>query len=122
MLAVEEVSMFANLVHQIKQAIQTGVEALRKRLVASTKPTNTSLVRGRLRDLVRTKPQLIAANALLRQSGRREDITIPHPPKNRTCDFHRIRLKHVLTHQFLSSVRSAIAFPRGFVGGSTGVR
>ncbi len=59
--------MFVNLMHQIKQAIQTSVEMLRKRLAASTKPTNTLLVRGSLRDLVRTKPQLIAENALLRQ-------------------------------------------------------
>ncbi len=59
--------MFANLVHRIKQAIQTGVAALRNRIAASTKPTNTSLVRGSLGDLVRTKPQLIAENALLRQ-------------------------------------------------------
>ncbi len=59
--------MFAHLVHHIRQAIQTSVEALRKRIAASTKPTNTSLVRGSLRDLVRTKPQLIVENALLRQ-------------------------------------------------------
>jgi hypothetical protein len=63
----EEISMFANLVHQIKQAIQSGVVALRKGIAASTKPRNTSLVRGSLQDLVRTKPQLIAENALLRQ-------------------------------------------------------
>ncbi len=59
--------MFVNLMHQIKQAIQTSVEMLRKRLAASTKPTNTLLVRGSLRDLVRAKPQLIAESALLRQ-------------------------------------------------------
>src|SRR3712207_3686077 len=63
----EESSMCANLVHQIKQAIHTGVETLRKYIAARTKPTNNALVRGNLRDLVRTKPQLIAENALLRQ-------------------------------------------------------
>ena len=114
--------MFVNLLNRVKQALTTGVQALRRPIASTTRPTNISLVRGSVCDLLRTKPVLIAENALLRQSGRREDITIPHPPKNRTCDFHRIRLKHVLTHQFLSSVRSAIAFPRGFVGGSTGVR
>ena len=74
--------MFVNLLNRIKQAINTGVQALRNQIAASTKPTNSSLVRGSLCDLVRSKPQLIAENALLRQSGRREDITIPRPPKS----------------------------------------
>jgi len=59
--------MFAHLVHQIKQAIHSGVAALRRHIAARTKPPNTPLVRGTLRDLIRTKPQLIAENALLRQ-------------------------------------------------------
>lgn len=59
--------MFANLLNRVKQAINTGVQALRNQIAASTKPTNSSLVRGRLCDLVRSKPQLIAENALLRQ-------------------------------------------------------
>ena len=40
--------MFANLVYQIKQAIHTGVQALRKYISASTKSANTALVRGSL--------------------------------------------------------------------------
>ncbi len=59
--------MFANLVHAIKQTIHTRMAALRHYIAARTKPTTTSLVRGSLRDLVRTKPQLMAENALLRQ-------------------------------------------------------
>ncbi len=59
--------MFANLVNRVKQAIHVGVQTLRNQIAARTKPVNTSLVRGSLRDLVRTKPQLIAENALLRQ-------------------------------------------------------
>ena len=59
--------MFVNLLNRIKQAINTGVQALRNQIAASTKPTNSSLVRGSLCDLVRSKPQLIAENALLRQ-------------------------------------------------------
>ena len=59
--------MLAHLVHQVTQAIQTGVQALRKRIAASTKPPTCQLVLSSLRDLVRTKPQLIAENALLRQ-------------------------------------------------------
>ena len=59
--------MFAHLVHQIKQAIHSPMEALRKHFAARTKPTNASRMRASLGDLVRTKPQLIAENALLRQ-------------------------------------------------------
>ena len=59
--------MVMNLLHRGKQVITACVQALRQRLVARTKSTNTSLVRGSLHDLVRTKPQLIAENALLRQ-------------------------------------------------------
>ena len=58
--------MCANLLNRVKQAITLGVRALRKVVAARTKPTNPSLVLGSLRDLVRTKPQLIAENALLR--------------------------------------------------------
>ncbi len=55
--------MFVNLLNRVKQAITTGVQAMRKQIASSTKPTNSSLVRGSLRDLVRTKPQLVAENA-----------------------------------------------------------
>src|SRR5919112_564484 len=59
--------MVMNLLHRVTQAISTGMQAVRQHLAASTKPTNSSLVRGSLHDLVRTKPQLVAENALLRQ-------------------------------------------------------
>ncbi len=59
--------MVINLVRRVTQAITTGVQALRQHLASRTRPTNTSLVRGSLQDLVRTKPQLIAENGLLRQ-------------------------------------------------------
>jgi len=59
--------MFVSFVGWVKQAITARVHALRNQIAASTKPPNLSLVRGSLRDLVRTKPQLIAENALLRQ-------------------------------------------------------
>src|SRR3712207_6071853 len=59
--------MVMHLVRRVTQAIKTGVQALRQHLAASTKPPNRSLVRGSLHDLARTKPQLIAENALLRQ-------------------------------------------------------
>ena len=59
--------MFEGLVNRVKHAIRTGVQVLRKHISARTKPRSTSLVLGGLTDVVRTKPQLIAENALLRQ-------------------------------------------------------
>ena len=118
----EEIVMFHSILNRGQAGVQRVLHRVGQVISRWTKPNSSALALGAMADLARSKPQLVAENLLLRQSGRREDITIPHPPKNRTCDFHRIRLKHVLTHQFLSSVRSAIAFPRGFVGGSTGVR
>ena len=59
--------MFAQLMSWVKQTINTGVQAVRKQISARTKPKTISLVRGSLHDLLRTKPQLIAENALLRQ-------------------------------------------------------
>ncbi len=75
--------MFANLVHQIRQAVHAGVETLRKHIAVRTKPTTASLTRGSLRDLVRTKPQLIAENALLRQqlSVLNRSVKRPHLTK-----------------------------------------
>ena len=58
--------MVMNLMRRVKQAINTSVRALRHHIAASTKPTTSSLVRGSLQDLVRSKPQLIAEHALLR--------------------------------------------------------
>ncbi len=59
--------MFATFVNQVKQVMHTGLQVLRKQLSVWAKPTTNSLVVGSLRDLGRTKPQLIAENALLRQ-------------------------------------------------------
>ncbi len=59
--------MFANLVNRVKQVIRAGARLLRNQISARTKPKHTSLVLGSLRDLARTRPQLIAENALLRQ-------------------------------------------------------
>ncbi len=59
--------MFVRLVNRVKQVIHTRVQVLRKQISIRTKPMNISLVRGSLGDLVRTKPQLVAENALLRQ-------------------------------------------------------
>ncbi len=55
--------MVMNLVRRVKQAINTGVQALRQHIAASLKPTNSALMRGSLHDLIRTRPQLMAENA-----------------------------------------------------------
>jgi putative transposase len=67
LVAREESAMFVRLVNWVRQVIHTGVQLLRKQISIRTKPMNVSLVRGSLGDLVRTKPQLVAENALLRQ-------------------------------------------------------
>ena len=59
--------MFVTLVNRVKQAIASSVHTLRKQVSAWTKPPTSSVAVGSLRDLVRTKPQLITENALLRQ-------------------------------------------------------
>ena len=71
--------MFANLMNRAKQVITTGMQMLRKQIASRTKPTNSSLVRGSLGDLVRTKPQLIAENALLRQQLIVLNRSVKHP-------------------------------------------
>jgi hypothetical protein len=59
--------MFSNVVSRFKQTIIAGAQVLRKHISSWTKPTSTSAALGILSDLVRTKPQLIIENALLRQ-------------------------------------------------------
>ena len=59
--------MFMALVNWVKQSIDTSVHALCRQLSVWTKPATNSVAVGSLCDLGRTKPQLIAENALLRQ-------------------------------------------------------
>jgi transposase InsO family protein len=59
--------MFAKFGNLLKQAIQASVQLLRHTISVRTKPMRTSLMLGCLGDLVRSKPELIAENALLRQ-------------------------------------------------------
>jgi hypothetical protein len=58
--------MFARLPLRITGACRVVAHALRQRRLAATRPTTTPLLTGTLADLVRRKPALIAANALLR--------------------------------------------------------
>ncbi|HSH80684.1 MAG TPA: integrase core domain-containing protein, partial [Herpetosiphonaceae bacterium] len=66
--AVEESpSVRTRLLQRLIAADRTAAQALRRRLLAATKPSAVPLVAGTLADLVRSKPALIAENALLRQ-------------------------------------------------------
>jgi len=58
--------MLARLLRRITATGRAVVQALRRRLVAATKPAAPTPVAGALTDLVRSKPALIAENALLR--------------------------------------------------------
>ncbi len=51
----------------IKRLISICFESLQHRFVDWTKPSSTSLTLGTVTDLVRTKSELVAENALLRQ-------------------------------------------------------
>ena len=59
--------MLARLLRHVATRGHDVLHTLRHRLVAATKPAAPALVAGALTDLVRTKPELVAENALLRQ-------------------------------------------------------
>ncbi len=59
--------MYALLVGRLIAACRTGARMLRSRLLTATRPATTPLITGTLADLARSKPELIAENALLRQ-------------------------------------------------------
>ncbi len=59
--------MGTRLLHRLLAAGRAAAQALRRRLLVATRPAAAPLVTGALADLVRTKPELLAENALLRQ-------------------------------------------------------
>ena len=59
--------MLARLLRHVATRGHDVLHTLRHRLLAATKPAAPALVAGALTDLVRTKPELVAENALLRQ-------------------------------------------------------
>ncbi len=59
--------MFAHLRQWITDSGHAAAHALYRRLLVATRPSATPLVAGTLADLARSKPTLIAENALLRQ-------------------------------------------------------
>ena len=59
--------MLARLLHRVTGTGHAALQALRRRLLAATRPAAPMLVTGALADLTRSKPELVAENALLRQ-------------------------------------------------------
>ncbi|MDP9373774.1 MAG: integrase core domain-containing protein [Chloroflexota bacterium] len=59
--------MFARLLRRIVRIGPVTLQAFKRRLVAVTRPAAPTLIAGALADLTRSKPQLVAENALLRQ-------------------------------------------------------
>ncbi len=59
--------MLAPLLCHVTRTAHAALQALRRRLVAATKPAAPPLVAGTLADLLRSKPELVVENALLRQ-------------------------------------------------------
>src|SRR5215217_8256654 len=58
--------MSAHLLQRLLGAGRAAAQALRRRLLAATRPAAAPLLTGTVTDLARTKPQLLAENALLR--------------------------------------------------------
>ena len=60
--------MLAQILHRVHDVADAAVRALRRRVGHALRPaTTSSLVLGAAADLVRSKPELVAENALLRQ-------------------------------------------------------
>ena len=59
--------MLARLLHRIARAGHTALQAIRRRVLAATQPAPPVVVAGALADLARSKGELVAKNALLRQ-------------------------------------------------------
>jgi putative transposase len=59
--------MLLTLRTHLKQAVHHRIERVHSRLLAWTKPATHGQVLGTLADLVRSKPELMAENAILHQ-------------------------------------------------------
>ena len=59
--------MLVRLLCRVTGSARAVLQVVRRRLLAATKSAAPTLVAGALADLARSKPELVAANALLRQ-------------------------------------------------------
>jgi hypothetical protein len=60
--------MWRRPLHRLLAAGRAAAQALRRRLAAATRPAAAPLLTGILADLARTKPELLAENALIGSS------------------------------------------------------
>src|ERR687886_1067232 len=58
--------MATHVLQRLLGAARAATQALRRRLLAATRPAATPLLTGTVADLARTKSELLAENALLR--------------------------------------------------------
>jgi hypothetical protein len=59
--------MFTGLLRRLGSAIRRTTQSLNRSLLAATKPVSAPFVTDTIADLVRSKPELLLENALLRQ-------------------------------------------------------
>jgi transposase InsO family protein len=59
--------VLSTLLNRVKRLVDTGVQAIRTRMATWTKPASHTFIRGTVVDLTRSKAELMAENALLRQ-------------------------------------------------------
>ncbi len=83
--------------------ITTGVQVLQDRLQSWTKPASISLTQGCIHDLVRSKPQLVIENALLRQQ-----LIVLHRSVKRPCLTQKDRALFVLLASRLHGWKAAL--------------
>src|SRR5664279_4078245 len=68
------------LLYALWQSVRQLVKSIEARFKAWTKPTTYSLIEATAADLIRTKPELIVENALLRQQLIVLQRQVKHPP------------------------------------------
>jgi putative transposase len=59
--------VLARLLRRVLDTGRAALSGLRRRLLAATRPAASALIAGGLADLIRSGPELVAENALLRQ-------------------------------------------------------
>lgn len=59
--------MFSQIIAQVRRGVESGLQFVQQKISAWTKPNTVTVAVGALADLTRTKPELNAENALLRQ-------------------------------------------------------
>jgi putative transposase len=59
--------MFSQVIAKVRQVLQSSLQFIQQKVRTWTKPNTLTVAVGALADMTRTKPELIAENALLRQ-------------------------------------------------------